>query len=77
VGYRVGRHGVGETVAITVRRGKTELDLSVRAEQFTARVAGKIAWEWLGLSVKSSRAGLAVSRVRSCGAAAAGAPSRC
>jgi len=68
--HRVGRHGVGEVVAITVRRGKTALDLSVRTEQFSAKVAGAIAWEWLGLSVKSSRAGMAVSRVRTGGAAA-------
>ena len=68
--HRVGRHGVGETVAITVRRGKTALDLSVRTEQFSAKVAGTIAWEWLGLSVKSSRAGMAVARVRTGGAAA-------
>ncbi len=68
--HRVGRHGVGETVTVTVRRGKTELDLPVRAEQFSVKVAGAIAWEWLGLSVKSSRAGMAVSRVRRGGAAA-------
>ncbi|MHB8835332.1 MAG: trypsin-like peptidase domain-containing protein [Candidatus Methylomirabilia bacterium] len=68
--HRVGRHGVGETVKITVRRGKAALDYSVRTEQFSAKVAGTIAWEWLGLAVKSSRGSMAVSRVRKGGAAA-------
>jgi serine protease Do len=68
--YHVGRHAAGETVVLSVRRGGRALELPVRAEQFTAKVAGTIAWEWLGLSVKSSRAGMAVSRVRTGGPAA-------
>jgi serine protease Do len=69
--YHVGRRAAGEAVPLTVRRGGAPLELSVRAEQFTPKVAGSIAWEWLGLAVKSSRAGMAVSKVRA-GAAAAG-----
>ena len=68
--YQVGRHAPRETVAIAVRRGKKQLDLALRAEQFSAALAGTIAWEWFGLSVKPSRAGMAVSRVRTGGAAA-------
>jgi len=68
--YQVGRHAPGEAVELTVRRGKKPLALSLRSEQFSAKVAGTIAWEWLGLAVKSSKAGMAVSRVRGGGAAA-------
>jgi Do/DeqQ family serine protease len=68
--YQVGRHAPGETVVLTIRRGNRPVELSLRSEQFSAAVAGTIAWEWLGLAVKSSRAGLAVSRVRAGGAAA-------
>jgi len=68
--YHVGRHAAGETVSLTVRRGKKSLDIPVRAEQFSAKVAETIAWEWLGFSVKSSRAGMGISRVRAGGTAA-------
>jgi S1-C subfamily serine protease len=67
--YHVGRHAAGETVALAVRRGKKSLEISVRTEQFSAKVARAIAWEWLGLSVKSSSAGMAVSKVRTGGPA--------
>jgi serine protease Do len=68
--YHVGRHAAGETAALTLRRGKGEIEVKVRTEQFTAAVAGTIAWEWLGLAAKSSRAGMAVSKVRTKGPAA-------
>ncbi len=62
--YHVGRHTAGEDVTISLRRGKRALALKVAAERFTSLVAGQIAWEWLGLSVKGSRSGLAVAKVR-------------
>jgi Do/DeqQ family serine protease len=69
--YHIGRHAAGETVSLTLRRGKDSLELPLRTEKFTTKVAGEIAWEWLGLSVRFSRVGVAVSRIRSGGAAAA------
>ena len=68
--YHVGRRGPGETVELGLRRGKKSLALAVRTEQFTPKVAATIGWEWLGLTVKESRAGLAVAKVRAGGAAA-------
>ena len=69
--YQVGRHAAGETVRCRCAGAATARWSSpVRAEQFTAKVAGTISWEWLGLAVKSSRAGMAVSRVRTGGPAA-------
>jgi len=68
--YHIGRHAAGETVTLSVRRGRNSLELPVRTERFTAQIAGVIAWEWLGLSVKSSSAGIAVAKVRSGGPAA-------
>jgi serine protease Do len=68
--YHVGRRGAGESVVLGLRRGKKTLEIAVRTEQFTAKVAATIGWEWLGLSVQESRAGLAVSKVKSGGAAA-------
>lgn len=62
--YYVGRRSAGETVPLSVRRGQKTLEVSVRAEQFTPKVAATVAWDWFGLAVKSSRAGLAVSSVR-------------
>ena len=69
--YHVGRRGAGETVALGLLRGKRPLELLVRTEPFTAQVAATISWDWLGLTVKESRAGLAVAKVRAGGAAAA------
>ena len=68
--YQVGRRGAGEAVEIGLLRGKKPLELTVRAEQFTAKVAAGISWEWLGLAVKESRAGLAVAKVKTGGTAA-------
>jgi serine protease Do len=68
--YHVGRHTAGETVSLAVRRGNKSLELALRTERFSAKVAETIAWEWLGLSVKFSKVGFAVSRVRTGGAAA-------
>jgi Do/DeqQ family serine protease len=68
--YHVGRRSAGETVVLGVRRGRKSLEIPVEAEQFTAKVAADICWEWLGLSVKASRDGIAVARVRGGGAAA-------
>jgi S1-C subfamily serine protease len=62
--YQIGRRTAGETVAISLRRGNQAREVSLRAEQFTAKVAGAIGWELLGLGVKSSQAGMAVSKVR-------------
>jgi serine protease Do len=68
--YQVGRRAPGVPVGVTVRRGKKAVELTLRAEQFTGKVAGTISWDWLGLAVKPSRAGLVVARVRAGGAAA-------
>ena len=68
--YHIGRHAAGETVTLSVRRGRKSLELSVRTEKFTAKVAAEIAWEWLGLSVKPSGSGVTVAKVRTGGPAA-------
>jgi serine protease Do len=67
--YQVGRRNAGEELVLGLRRGTKELALAVRAEQFTAKVAAVISWDWLGLSVKESRAGLAVAKVKTGSAA--------
>ncbi|HWR97097.1 MAG TPA: PDZ domain-containing protein, partial [Candidatus Methanoperedens sp.] len=68
--YQVGRRGAGEPLELGLLRGKKSLALTVRAEQFTPKVAATISWEWLGLAVKESRAGLAVAKVKTGGVAA-------
>ncbi|HEY5998042.1 MAG TPA: trypsin-like peptidase domain-containing protein [bacterium] len=68
--YQVGRRAAGETIRLGLRRDKKQLELAVRAEQFTPQVAAAVSWEWFGLAVKESRAGLAVAKVRTGGVAA-------
>jgi serine protease Do len=62
--YQIGRRTAGEAVVITTQRGKKTQEITLSAEKFSTKVAGAIAWDLLGIAVKSSLAGMAVSKVR-------------
>jgi serine protease Do len=62
--YQVGRFAAGQLVPLQLRRGRKTVDFVVEAEAFSAKVAERIGWEWLGLAVKESGSRVAVTRVR-------------
>ena len=61
---RVDSRGIGETIALTLRRDDRDDEVRITAAEFPDDGADDVAWQRLGLAVEADRNGLVVRRVR-------------